>query len=148
MPRLAKVCQEGVDGRAVFGIVKPRVRAGTSVLSISLAVLVGFSACGAHEPAPEARPPAKTTVPYSILSVRPIRFPFAGETLAPYVARDGSGGFLVSWMEKRTPNLNYAALRGGKWLQSRTITGGKLAVKRVNFPSMTAVASVAVFSQR
>src|SRR5258707_6332066 len=146
MPRLAKVCQEGVDGRAVFGIVKPRVRAGTSVLSISLAVLVGFSACGAHEPAPEARPPAKTTVPYSILSVRPIRFPFAGETLAPYVARDGSGGFLVSWIAKRAPNLNFAALRGGKWFQSRTIAGGKLAVNSVNFPSIAAGAPGVVFA--
>jgi hypothetical protein len=128
-----------------------RLTSGQFATALSMATLLAvcLMACGAHEAAPAAQPGAvaRPAMPYAIVSVRPIRFPFAGETLAPCVVRDGSGGFLVSWLERRTPNMNFAALRNGKWFQSRTIAGGKLAINSANSPSIAAGLPSVIFAQ-
>jgi hypothetical protein len=123
----------------------PRAPVRAIVTALLAACLI---ACGTHE-APAARPGpvAKSAPLYTITAVRAIRFPFAGETLAPYVTGDGAGGFLVSWIEKRTPNMNFAALRAGKWFQPRTIAGGKLVINKADFPSIAAGLRGVVFAQ-
>jgi len=96
--------------------------------------------------APAVRPVLKR-VSYSIASAQPIAFPFGGETVTPYVAADGSGGFLVSWIERKTSSLNFAALRGGRWFQSRTIARGNLLVNKADFPSIAAGPSDLILAQ-
>ena len=88
-------CTAEVDGEAT------NLKAVATIAATITAALLAASlaACGTHE-APMARPaPVARSAPrYTIIAVRPISFPFAGETLAPHVARDGAGGFLVSWI--------------------------------------------------
>ena len=84
---------------------------------------------------------------YALGKPQPIRFPFAGETVTPYVAADGEGGFLVSWVERHTATFNFAALRGGKWFQSRTIASGNLLVNKADFPSIAAGEHGLLFAQ-
>jgi hypothetical protein len=85
-----------------------------------------------------AAAPSPKPVVYTLGAVQPIRFPFAGETVTPYVSSDGADGFLVSWVDRKTSTFNFATLRGGKWFQSHTIAGGKLLVNKADFPSIAA----------
>lgn len=84
---------------------------------------------------------------YALGKPQPIRFPFAGETVTPYITADGEGDFLVSWVERHTSTFNFAALRGGKWFQSRTIATGNLLVNKADFPSIAAGPHSLVFAQ-
>lgn len=84
---------------------------------------------------------------YALGKPEPIRFPFAGETVTPFIAADGDGGFLVSWVERHTATFNFAALRGGKWFQSRTIASGNLLVNKADFPSIAAGGHGLLFAQ-
>jgi hypothetical protein len=124
------------------------------VASCGLLVAMALAGC-AREQASVTMPgttssavPAPTPKPFAYVVGKPelIRFPFAGESVTPYVAADGSDGYLVSWIERKTSNFNVAALRGGKWFQSRTIASGKLLVNKADFPSIVAGARGLLFA--
>jgi hypothetical protein len=84
---------------------------------------------------------------YTLESAQTIRFPFAGETVTPFLIADRDGGFIVSWIERRTSSLNFAALRDGKWFQPRTIARGNLLVNKADFPSIAAGPGGLLFAQ-
>ncbi|HWS71167.1 MAG TPA: sialidase family protein [Thermoanaerobaculia bacterium] len=122
------------------------------VAGYGLLVALALAGCAREDatvsvPAKPARPAlAPKPFTYALGVPQTIRFPFAGESVTPYIAADGNGGYLVSWIERKTSNFNFAALRGGKWFQSRTIASGKLLVNKADFPSIAAGASGILFA--
>ena len=127
-------------------------RVGKRVARCGLLVAIAIAGCAREQatvsvPAKPAQPaPAPKPFTCALGAPQTIRFPFAGESVTPYVAADGNGGFLVSWVERKTSNFNFAALRGGKWFQSRTIASGKLLVNKADFPSIAAGANGILFA--
>src|SRR6185295_7976645 len=70
------------------------------------------------------------------LVATPITFPFAGEATAPNITSDGSGGFVVTWLDRGSVTLNFASWNNGRWFQPREIAKRNVAVNRADFPSI------------
>jgi hypothetical protein len=82
----------------------------------------------------------------SSMPVTPTPFPFGHATSEPYVVADGSGGFDVSWLDRRTKSFNFAHYDAAKWSKATVIAHGKLLENRADYPSI-AVSGRAIVAQ-
>jgi len=77
-------------------------------------------------------------------AIQTVSFPFAAGSMAPYVAADGKGGFLFTWIDRRDATLHLAQLRDGQWSLARTIPTRNLFVNKADIPSVTAAGDALV----
>jgi hypothetical protein len=83
--------------------------------------------------------PMKAATPTATrsLAIQPIAFPFAPGSMAPYVAADGKGGFVFTWIDRKSAVLHLAQFHDGKWSPARTIPTKDLFVNKSDMPSVT-----------
>jgi hypothetical protein len=79
-------------------------------------------------------------------SSTPVAFPFGHATSEPYVVADGSGGFDVSWFDRRAKSFNFANYNGAKWSKATVIAHGNVLENRADYPSI-AVAGRTIVAQ-
>jgi hypothetical protein len=73
----------------------------------------------------------------SSIPVAPVAFPFGHVTSEPYVVADGSGGFDVSWSDRRTKSFNFAHCDGAKWSKATVIAHGNVLENRADYASIS-----------
>ena len=69
-------------------------------------------------------------------AVRRIDAPLLVKANTPSIAADGTGGFVVSFVDEKKKSFRFATYRDGKWSAARTIASGDLLVNRADFGSL------------
>jgi hypothetical protein len=82
---------------------------------------------------------AVAAVSYAAQATKPVHViaaPLLAKAIAPSVAADGTGGFVVSFVDAQKHDFRFATYRDGKWSAPHTIASGDLSANRADFPSL------------
>lgn len=80
------------------------------------------------------------------MSSAPVPFSFGHATSTPYVAPDGNGGFMVSWVDRTAKTFNLARFDGRNWSKPDVIARGDLLDNKADYPSI-ALSGRTLFAQ-